>query len=173
MFSIIEIEISISKLDDILLKDTLNYWNLSTSGEKDELLERYKKKVIDVGFLKFLKKIKIKEREEILKYLNIEYRKNWKEELYKIGIFNLMETVNESILKKFCHIVGLECSEKQSMIEQLIDEIILNGMELFLSQLSVILLKNHCSQLSLLTSGSKDDLVERLMVSIFELEPLE
>jgi len=46
----------------------------------------------------------------------------------------------------------------------------LSGMESFLKTVSTATLKNHLSEMNLSSAGNQDQLVDRLLVKIFDLE---
>jgi hypothetical protein len=178
MSSTEEIEKALGKLDSKSLKATLEHFKLSTSGDKDALLNRYKNKVIEVGIALFVKKLKGPDVKACCKALGVkasgdeESRSSLEEAVIKKGIEGLLEAVEDSTLKKFTSTLGLQAGNHKEMVQQIGDEVMLTGMESFLNQLPVELLRNHCEELELPDRGSKKDLVEKLMVEIFELEPL-
>jgi len=90
-----------------------------------------------------------------------------------IGISAFIEKADDSLLNSFCETLGLETSSREEMMKQIADEVMLTGMESFLHKLTAPLLKSHCSEMSISQSGTKKELIERLMVHIFELEPLD
>jgi len=163
----------------ILFNLSLKHFNISSTGDKEALLSRYQKKVLEVGVANFIKKLKSAEVKASCKALSVktssdneETRNSLEEKVSTDGINALIEAVDESTLKKFCSTLSLEPGVRGEMIQQIADEVMLTGMESFLNKLPVGLLKSHCQELKLDTNGAKNDLVERLMVSIFELEPL-
>jgi len=100
-------------------------------------------------------------------------RQALEDHLKDAGIGGLIDKADEELLKNFCETLGLESTDRVDMIKQIADEVMLTGMESFLNKLNLPVLKSHCMEMELLASGTKIQLVERLMVHIFELEPLE
>jgi len=151
------------------------------SLSKDDLLQRYQEAVLDVGLYNFVDKLNSSDLKSSCATLGLEQKddeeckKLLKEKLEgsKGGINGLIEKADESLLKKFCATLGLEPDDKDDMIKQIADEVMLTGMESFLNKLTTPNLKGHCSEMKLSTGGNKSQMVERLMVNIFELEPLE
>jgi len=151
------------------------------SLSKDDLLQRYQEAVLDVGLYNFVDKLNSSDLKSSCATLGLEQKddeeckKELKEKLEgsKGGINGLIEKADESLLKKFCATLGLEPDDKDDMIKQIADEVMLTGMESFLNKLTTPNLKGHCSEMKLSTGGNKSQMVERLMVNIFELEPLE
>jgi len=148
-------------------------------GIKMLCLHVIKKKVLEVGVRNFIKKLKAAEVKTASKAMSLktstdaeEARSSLEEKVGDEGINALIESVDDAVLKKFCSTLGLEPGARQDMITQIADEVMLTGMESFLNGFAAPLLKSHCQELELDTNGAKKDLVERLMVAIFELEPL-
>jgi len=94
-------------------------------------------------------------------------------ETLKIGINGLVSAVPEAVLKKMSSTLGLDVGAVPVMKQQVADEVMLTGAEQFFNKLTKKLLSDHASQMSLNSSGSKKELVDALMMHIFELEPLE
>lgn len=172
-----EIETAVKKLDKSL-KSALKHFDISSTGTKEKLAERYKQKVLEVGAQNFINHLKAPELKSACKAMKVKATEKEQaaalmEKVAKVGISELIDSVDPELLAKFCSTLGLEITEKDEMAKQIADEIMLTGMESFLNQLDVAVLKSHCTELELDTEGTKKDLVERLMVSIFALEPLE
>jgi len=85
---------------------------------------------------------------------------------------SVLRKSDEDLLKKFSAALGLEDETSSDYAKKIEDEVMLIGMEGFLQSLNPELLRRHCVELSLTKTGVKSDLVEKLMVHIFELEPL-
>jgi len=151
------------------------------SLSKDELLQLYQEAVLDVGLHNFIDKLGSSDLKSSCATLSLEHKddeackKLLKEKLEgsKGGIQGLIDKADETLLKNFCTTLGLEPDDKDDMIKQIADEVMLTGMESYLNKLSTPILKSHCNEMKLTTSGNKSQMVERLMVNIFELEPLE
>lgn len=172
-----EIEKAVKGLKETTLKAALEHFKLPTYGNFDKLVKRYQKQVLHVGTKNFVNRLKDADAKASVKALNLKSEGNpkevLKEHLADEGINGLIEKVEESLLKKYAQTMGLDPTEKRDMIQQIADEVMLTGMESFLCELPLDNLKAHCAELSLDVSGTKKELVERLMIYIFELEPLD
>jgi len=94
------------------------------------------------------------------------------ENIQSAGLGTVLGKSEEDLLKKFSSALGLE-DETPDYAKKIEDEVMLIGMEGFLQNLNPELLRKHCAELNLTKSGTKIELEERLMVHIFELEPLD
>lgn len=162
-----EIEAAVKKLDKAL-KKALEHFKLPTNGSKEKLIERYKQQVLKTGAQNFLNKLKAADIKASCKALKMKVPSDEKEaatalieKLSETGINALIESVDQELLAKFCDLLGLDTSEKDEMVKQIVDEVMLTGMETFLNLLGVATLKSHCVELGLSADGSKKDLVER------------
>jgi len=176
-----EIGKAIKNLEVASLKNALKALDVDGAGEKEELQSRYQNTVLAVGLKSFLGKLKEKTAEASIQALgksatgksSDEIKASLAEILADTGIHGLVDKAGDDLLKQYCETLGLEASDRDDMIKQIADEVMLTGMESFLNKLSLPILKSHCTEMQLPTTGPKKALVERLMVFIFELEPLE
>jgi len=178
-----EIAKAIKNLASETLKASLKAVQEDASGEKDELQNGYQNAVLNVGVKGFISKLKedsAKSSLQVLGKANAEGKTldELKISLGEIlltgsGIHGLIDKAGEALLKQYCETLGLEASDRDDMIKQIADEVMLTGMESFLNKLNLPILKLHCTEMGLTTTGTKKALVEKLMVHIFELEPLE
>jgi len=177
-----EIAKAIKNLAAETLKNSLKAVEEDAAGEKDELQNGYQNAVLNVGVRGFIAKLKESGAKASLQALGKtgvegktldELKAALSEALTGAGIHGLIDKAGEDLLKQYCETLGLEASDREDMIKQIADEVMLTGMESFLNKLTLPILKSHCTEMSLTTNGSKKILVERLMVHIFELEPLE
>jgi len=135
--------------------------------------------VLETGVKNFVGKLADKDIRAALKALGMEETDKKKEgktletALLTSGINGLLNKAEDKLLTTFCETLGLGNSERTAMIKEIADEVMLTGMESFLNQMSSAILKPHCSELKLALNGTKKEMVERLMVHIFELEPLD
>jgi hypothetical protein len=151
----------------------------SSSNDKKELVEEYQNAVLDAGLENFAKKLSPEDLKTSCSSLGLEVNEDSKKNIKTIeegllgtGINGLIAKADEKLLKKYCETLGLEKADKESMIKEIADEVMLTGMETFLQLLTTPVLRSHCEELKLNSTGNKKELVERLMVHIFELEPL-
>jgi len=170
-----EIEVALQRLKEETLKDILKHVNANCSDNKKEaLIKEYTNSVLNFGLKTFVFKLTEEAIVSTCQLLNVT--KATKEELWRVistlGIHDLIEKAGDELLKHFCVTLGLDASSRKDMLNQIEDEIMLTGMEGFLSKLSMNLLQMHCSDMDLPTSGNKGELVDRVMVSTFDLEPL-
>jgi len=173
-----EIDKAIEKLDITTLKESLITLKVPCDSEKDILRQRYQESVLTVGLKNFIHKLKPIDIQNVCKAMKIpdsekEVMEALEDVAIKNGINGLVEAVDGDLLKNFCETLGLDCSDATDMKKQIADEVMLTGMESLLNRLSKILLQKHASEMGIKSSGEKKELVERLMVHIFELEPLE
>jgi hypothetical protein len=174
-----EIAKTITLLNTETIKDALKQSGSKASGQKQQLVKHYETAVMDVGIEKFVERLNPEQIEMTAKLLSVEKGENQtlKEALVEAaqskGVDHLLGTSDMEMLRVFSTAMGLELSEdKKEMEKQIADEVMLTGMEGFLNKLNQAVLKKHCTELKLKATGVKKDLVERLMVHIFELEPL-
>jgi len=189
-----EIAKAVGHLQDRTLRDALATVGKEPQGERETLLKQYQNAVLDVGVENFISKLQKSALINSCQVLNIPgstsdqqtnpTEKSNDEELERLrsllsstavakGISTLLSVAETSLLTSFCETLGLESSDREDMIKQIADEVMLTGMECFLNKMSLALLKSHCSEMEQTSTGTKPDLVERLMVHIFELEPLD
>jgi hypothetical protein len=180
-----EIAKAIENLKLETLQAILSSVNINVTPNREELLKEYQKAVMDNGLKLFVKRMKFDEVKNSCNVLKVDdseadedtLRKNLESAVLENGIDNLLSPAPESLLKSFCETLGLKPSgkslctqyigingrlaDKDTMTKQIADEVMLTGMENFLNQLSVELLKNHCLEMNLEDTGEKKDLVER------------
>jgi len=173
-----EIEKAIKKLSEGTLKDVLKQFGSEASGSKDELLKKYQSNVVKVGLKNFLGKLSKEDIESTRKALKVKTDENDKklveaiEEHLTDEIPSLLDNSSDELLTSFCKTLNLDPSERANMVKHISDELLLTGMESFLKRLPLNILKAHANEMNLTSSGNKSQVVERLMVHIFELEPL-
>jgi len=179
MASTQEIEKAIANLTEDTLRSALKLFQEETTGDRKTLLSRYQEVVLRVGLKNFLGKLKEKEIKNACKAVALDGSSDMKANIQSLedklseGVTGLLDKADEDLLKMFCKTLGLESSDRADMIKQIADEVMLTGMESFLNKLTSAILKSHCTEMTLPSTGSKNQLVEKLMVHIFELEPLE
>jgi len=174
-----EIAKAVQNLDAKTIQKALTA--IGTEVEGKDLVGSYQNAVLKTGIKNFVGKLSEKDLKAASKVLGLQ-EESKKEEgkaaleeglLVGSGLNGLLTKANDDLLCTFCDTLGLTKSEKTAMIKEIADEVMLTGMESFLNSLKLDILRPHCSELKLPTGGAKKDLVERLMVHIFELEPLE
>jgi len=174
-----EIAKAVQNLDAKTIQKALTA--IGTEVEGKDLVGSYQNAVLKTGIKNFVGKLSDKDLKAASKVLGLE-EESKKEEgkaaleeglLVGSGLNGLLTKADDDLLCTFCDTLGLTKSEKTAMIKEIADEVMLTGMESFLNSLKLDILRPHCSELKLPTGGAKKDLVERLMVHIFELEPLE
>jgi len=174
-----EIAKAVQNLEVKTLQEALKAVGAKTDAtEKDKLIEAYQNSVLETGLKNFVAKLNDKDVEISCQALGVEVPSNKKEakktleeSLLNGGITTLLAKAEEKLLHTYCDTLGLQ--QSSAMSKEIADEVMLTGMERFLNQLNNTNLKAHCVELKLTSTGSKKDLVERLMVHIFELEPLD
>jgi len=138
--------------------------------------------VLDVGLENFIKKLKEADLQASCKLVDLEPKGDAEANkaalqaaVGKLGITKFIDKAEGDLLKHYCETLSLDATDlpADDMRKQIADEVMLTGMESFLNKFNVALLKSHCTEMKLSTSGPKKTLVETLMVHIFELEPLD
>jgi len=143
-------------------------------SKKADIINRYQETVVEFGVENFVQKI-----DDILKdALSNAGVTGGKEDLQKHitgdGLEKYLQKCDKSLLNQYQAKLGLDASENpKELAKQIEDEIVLNGMKLFLSALKVDILKKYCEELELSKKPGlkKERLVDRLMVHTFQLEP--
>jgi len=177
-----EITKAISILSDKTLRGSVEILDPNFDGDRKNLEMKYVDLVIKSGQKNFLSKLDDASTNKAVEALHITLKSSKEENLKSLeealpnGIKPLLEAAEESLLHIFCKVLGLEeetsKTSKADMIKHIPDEIMLTGMEVFLHKLTPTVLKQHATEMKIDHQGSKEQLVERLMVYIFELEPL-
>jgi len=173
-----EISKTIAQLRFETIRESLKFAKCKSQGAKPVLVKNYEGAVLDVGIEKFVSRLPDDVVATTAKLLNVEPGANQSlkdgltENIQAAGLSTVLGKSEEDLLKKFSSALGLE-DETPEYAKKIEDEVMLIGMEGFLQNLNPELLRKHCVELNLTKSGSKNDLVERLMVHIFELEPLD
>jgi len=170
-----EIEKAIANLEEPTLKSTLTAVDADNSGDRSALVKKYQQAVLAIGRISFVSKLRPEDVATGTTAVGVEGKKEDFENFLvgDGGLEVLLSKSSDDLLKKFCSTLGLDEAPREAMEKQIADEIMLTGTEQFLNKLSVQLLKEHCVAIKLPSTGNKKDIVERLMVHIFELEPLE
>ncbi len=174
-----ELEEAGQKLGLDVLKASLNINGGEPDNKKPVCLQRIGNKVLEIGLRDFLEGLSPKCIEESCKAAKLSIGKRSKDITTKLGNAILQQNLDEflqecskDLLSQYCTVLLLDQSTKENMIAQIADEIMLTGSKKFLHTLTLPLLKKWCTSMGQKTQGTKKDLVERLMVHIFELEPL-
>lgn len=180
-----ELEAAAQKLSLDVLKKSLEVNGGDSGGKKEEVLHRIGNKVLEIGlegFLEGLGKESVKALCDQIKPKEGSGGGARKKETPKIRLFRhilemgleyFLQDCTKEQLNNFCSVLLLEQSSTDAMVSQIADEVMLTGTKKFLHNLSVLLLKKWCAQLGLTPASAKKQLVEQLMVHIFELEPLD
>jgi len=172
-----EIKNTLKHLTLATLEETLKSVHENAKGEKNVLTERYENAVLDTAIGEFLRKLKAKDTKTLCKIVGVDEKSDdtgaLKDGCKRIGINGLLDKTDDTMLETFCQLLSLETKDKDDMKKQIEDEVILTGMEAFLTKLSVPILKKHCSELELGAAQNKKQLVDRLMVHMFQLEPIK
>eukprot|EP01116_Phalansterium_solitarium_P024351 TRINITY_DN88_c5_g1_i1.p1 TRINITY_DN88_c5_g1~~TRINITY_DN88_c5_g1_i1.p1 ORF type:complete len:378 (-),score=140.29 TRINITY_DN88_c5_g1_i1:101-1234(-) len=174
-----EIASAISGLDDSVLREALEHSRIDPGDNNPA--KRYQLAVLEFGVKKFLGKLDLETLRATASVLKVDpssgaeqLREAIEAKIRHEITDGLTKKVDDNLLKKFCDVLGLESSgSTDDDVKQIEDEVMLSGTENFLNQLPDTLLKKHCAGLKLQTSGGRAELVERLMVHMFELEPLD
>jgi len=177
-----ELEAAAQKLSLEILKKSLEANGGDPAGKKEEILHRLGNKVLEIGlegFLDGLGKDCLKDLCEQIKPKEGGTRKKEspKTKLFRHilekGLEYFLQDCAKEQLNNFCSVLLLEQSSNDAMVSQIADEVMLTGTKKYLHNLALPLLKKWCLQLGLKPAASKKQLVEQLMVHIFELEPLD
>jgi len=173
-----EIGQMINGLNLSTLKDSITASKKGTAknlpSKKADIINKYQETVVEFGVENFVTKI-----DDALKdALSNAGITGGKEELQKHitsdGLEKYLQKCDKSLLNQYQTKLGLDASENsKELAKQIEDEIVLNGMKLFLSALKVDILKKYCEELELPRKAGlkKEHLVDRLMVHTFQLEP--
>lgn len=149
----------------------------NSKASKQDLIKLYETAVMDVGIEKFIHRVNEELVTKTAKLLGADAANQGRSaviaNVQSVTIQSLLSQASLELLKDYGTEMGLETTnDKKEMEQSIADEAMLTGMEGFLHKLNPATLKRHCLELSLDGNGDKRDLVERLMVHIFELEPL-
>jgi len=165
------------------LGDVLKQSGKEVPEDKETLLAGYLSTVLNEGLKNFLHKLSGKTLKDTCKSFELksnasdtQLQKSLGQALVDKGISGLLSKVDLALLKNYSSLLGLDSTDNEEELKkQVSDEVMLTGMESFLNTLSLPLLKAHCTEMNLdfKSSPQKKDLVDKLMVHIFELEPLE
>lgn len=176
-----EISKTIAQLTTDTIRDSLKQAKRKSQGNKAILVKNYETAVLDVGIEVFIARLSADLIATSAKAVELDESKLGPNQTLKQGLTELVQTkglssmlgkADEDLLKKFNQALGLEVEDTTDAAKKIADEVMLVGMEGFLKKLSQAILKKHCDELKLPKSGTAGNLVERLMVHIFELEPL-
>jgi len=174
-----EINKAVSKLDIDLVKKSLTLDYGDISGTDQEVIKKFENAVELTGIKEFMRSMDNTQMDSAVQSLSLtlddetQKRNVLETTIQELGLDAFFKRCDKPILMKFCENLGLqETKEKNDMEEQLADEVILTGMKAFLNKLPLSILKSYCKRFELKTKGAKTQLVESLMVFIFELEPL-
>jgi len=172
-----EFQTSLQNVGVAVLKDILKEHGTSViPTSKIDLVKELSLLTINKGIEVFLKRIPAALYKDASTKCKLKSSESLETVAKEKGLEWLLDQVNSSILNDFCNKLGLELEESPTESEikkSIADEVLLLGSEAFFNDLNVTSLKQVCAEYSLRTTGSKTELVERLMVKIFELEPLE
>jgi len=86
------------------------------------------------------------------------------ERITKSGVANLLDKVDEPLLKAYCETLSLEAAPVEDMKKQVADEVMLTGMESLLNKLPESLLTAHAREMGLPSEGNQKELVERFVL---------
>jgi len=177
-----EIATATKVLSTQTLGDVLKQFGKDSIGEKDTLLARYQSTVLNAGLENFLLKLSGENLKDTCKSFELksngtekQLHKTLKQALSDKGINDLLSKVDLDLLKRYSTLLALDRTDNgEELKKQVSDELMLTGMESFLNKLTLALLKAHCSEMNLefKSNAQKKELVDKLMVHIFELEPL-
>jgi len=123
--------------------------NLPT--KKADIINRYQETVVEFGVENFVSKINDDLLKEALSGAGVT---GGKEDLEKHvtgeGLEKYLQKCDKSLLNQYQAKLGLDASDNpKELAKQIEDEIVLNGMKLFLSALKVDILKKYCEELEL------------------------
>jgi len=176
-----ELEETVQKIDVEALKKSLEMNTGDSKGKKSAIVQGIGNKVLELGIQGFVKALQskwVRDTWEVVKHhaadkaAKAPRKQDLAELILQMGLEYFLQECNLDLLNHFSSVLLLEQSTKEGMVSQIADEIMLTGTNGFLHNLSVPLLKQWCQSLSVKTVGAKKVLSERLMVKIFDLEPL-
>lgn len=169
-----ELEEAGQKIAVDTLKESLRLNKGNPDSKKPVLLMRMGDRVIEIGIEGFLDHVEQQYLDQACRAIKITEGRSAKTRLYEaivkdVGLVKFLAACPVPLLKEFCRVLLLEEGQRDSMSQQITDEIMLTGTKKFFHTLTPPLLKKWCEQLELRTTGSKKTLVERLMVRSFSL----
>jgi hypothetical protein len=169
-----ELEEAGQKVSLETLKESLRANGGNPDSKKPVVLVRIGDKVIEIGIEVFLDSVEDEWINQACKAAKISDGRGAKTRLYDnivndLGLDKFLTVCPVALLKEFCRILLLEEGTRDSMAQQITDEIMLTGTKRFFHTLPPPLLKKWCEYLDLKTNGTKKVLVERLMVHIAAL----
>jgi len=153
----------------------------NSEKSKEDLTSTYQSIVLDIGINGLVDKLDSETHKISCVSVGLPESSSSDELAKKIAsesVHNFLVNSNESLLKKLSIALRLDSGkeedkdvEMETMKRQIEDEVMLTGMESFFRKLQEDLLKEHCKLAKLPEQGTIDELVDRLMVAIFNLEP--
>lgn len=145
----------------------------SSKPKKDDVVESLIDYAFDKGVQDFIKMLEKDLLKQSVEEAGMKTSKNNKKDLIELfikgvnehGLEEFLQKMQLDTLKKFIEILQFEtdAKTKQQIAEDIGDEVLLIGARVLLDKLPAPKIKAFCKQLKLKVSGTKEDLLDRVL----------